>query len=391
MKIEKLSTNRVKFTFTISPEEFDTELDHAFEHIKDDVEVKGFRKGHVTRIVWDPNPIVDFNDVKLGATFEIALEFAVKPEVELGEYKNVSVTKLESNVAPDEVQARLDNLLTANVTLEQKENGVLELGDTAIFDFEGFEGGVPFEGGKAENHELEIGSNQFIPGFEEQMIGMNAGEEKEIKVTFPEAYHSENLAGKDAVFNVKLHEVKQKNTPELNDEWVVSLNRDEKTLDELKASLELDIKNSKENQNKNAAIEEALDKIAATSKVDIPVEMIEYETKQQVTNIENQAKQYGLDFKTYVSLTGMNEEDLMEQIKTDSEKRVLNSLIIEAIAKKEAFVVSKEDLDAKYEEIAAMYQMEVDEVKKHLTDDLLTRDIEFAKAIDFIFDNLKYV
>lgn len=426
MKIEKLSSNRVKFVFQVTPDEFEHGLDFAYEAIKPEVSVKGFRKGHVTRkvyennfgvetlfedainhilhhkyhealankeyqIVGDPVPNVNFEDVKVGETFEVSLEFAVKPEVELGEYKGIEVEKLDSDVTDEEVMNQINALLDQNQTLELKEDGILEEGNTAIFDFDGYHNGEPFEGGKAENFELEIGSGQFIPGFEEQMVGLKAGEEKDINVTFPEQYHAENLAGEDAVFKVKLHEVKRKVAPELNDEWVTTLNRDEKTLDELKASIKEDIKASKENQNKNASLEKALEIIATNTKVDVPVEMVDFETKQQLKNIENQAKQYGIDFKTYITLTGMTEEQLKEQLNEESAKRVLNSLIIEAIAKKEAFEVTEDEVEDKFAEVAAMYQMEVDEVKKHLTPDLLKQDIVFAKAIDFIYDNLKFV
>lgn len=426
MKIEKLSSNRVKFVFQVTPDEFEHGLDFAYEAIKPEVSVKGFRKGHVTRkvyennfgvetlfedainhilhhkyhealankeyqIVGDPVPNVNFEDVKVGETFEVSLEFAVKPEVELGEYKGIEVEKLDSDVTDEEVMNQINALLDQNQTLELREDGILEEGNTAIFDFDGYHNGEPFEGGKAENFELEIGSGQFIPGFEEQMVGLKAGEEKDINVTFPEQYHAENLAGEDAVFKVKLHEVKRKVAPELNDEWVTTLNRDEKTLDELKASIKEDIKASKENQNKNASLEKALEIIATNTKVDVPVEMVDFETKQQLKNIENQAKQYGIDFKTYITLTGMTEEQLKEQLNEESAKRVLNSLIIEAIAKKEAFEVTEDEVEDKFAEVAAMYQMEVDEVKKHLTPDLLKQDIVFAKAIDFIYDNLKFV
>jgi len=426
MKVDKLSNNRVKFTFNVTVDEFKHGLEYAYDQVKEDVEIKGFRKGNVPmkvyvnkfgvetlyeealnhvfhhkyyeavankdyQLVGNPKPIVDFNKVSDKEDFEIALESAIKPEVELGEYTNIEVTKRDDEASEEEVDARINQLLNNNVQLQPKEEGVLENGDTAIFDFEGFHNGEAFEGGKAENHELEIGSNQFIPGFEDQMVGMKAGEEKDINVTFPEQYHSEDLAGQDAVFKVKLHDIKVKVSPELNDDWVKSLDRDEKTLEELKTSLADEIKQNKTNENKNMAIDEALTKIADKTKVDIPEEMIEYEVDQQLTNIENQAKQYGMDFKTYVSLTGMNEEDLKARIKEDSEKKVLNSLIIEAISKKENFEVTKEDIKLKYEEVAKMYQMEVSEVKKHLNDELISRDIEFAKAIEFIYDNLKFV
>src|SRR5690554_7765911 len=254
MKIEKLSSNRVKFVFQVTPDEFEHGLDFAYEAIKPEVSVKGFRKGHVTRkvyennfgietlfedainhvlhhkyhealankeyqIVGDPVPNVNFEDVKVGETFEVSLELAVKPEVELGEYKGIEVEKLDSDVTDEEVMNQINALLDQNQTLELKEDGILEEGNTAIFDFDGYHNGEPFEGGKAENFELEIGSGQFIPGFEEQMVGLKAGEEKDINVTFPEQYHAENLAGEDAVFKVKLHEVKRKVAPELNDEW----------------------------------------------------------------------------------------------------------------------------------------------------------------------------
>lgn len=426
MKVDKIANNRVKFTFNVTVDEFKEGLEYAYDQVKEDIEIKGFRKGNVPmkvyvnkfgvetlyeealnhvfhhkyyeavaneeyQLVGNPKPVVDFNNVTDKEEFEIALESAIKPEVELGEYKNIEVAKKEDKASEEEVEGRLNQLLSSNVQLEPKEEGNLEEGDTAIFDFEGFHNGEPFEGGKAENHELEIGSNQFIPGFEVQMVGMKVGEEKEINVTFPEQYHSEDLAGQDAVFKVKLHDIKVKVTPELNDEWVKSLEREEKTLDELKAALTKEIEESKKNQNKNIAIDEALTKIADKTKVDIPEEMIDYEVNQQLNNIENQAKQYGMDFATYVSLTGMTEEDLKARVKEDSEKKVLNSLIIEAISKAENFEVTKEDIASKYEEVAKMYQMEVAEVKQHLSDELISRDIEFAKAIDFIYDNLKFV
>lgn len=426
MKVEKLSTNRVKFTFNVTKEEFDEALNYAYDQVKEDVEIKGFRKGKVPRhvyinkfgvetlyeealnhvfhhkyyvalqnedhqLVGDPKPIVNFEDVTVEGNFEVGLESAVKPEVELGEYKNIEVSKKDDSATNEEIDARLNQMLEQNVSLEPKDGDTLENGDTAIFDFEGFHDGKAFEGGKAENHQLEIGSNQFIPGFEEQMVGMKTGEEKEINVTFPEEYHSEELAGKDAVFKVKLHDIKVKATPELNDDWVKTLERDEKTLKELKTTLKIEIEEQKKNQNKNLSLDEALSKIAENTKVDVPVEMIEFETKQQLTNIENQAKQYGLDFKTYVSLTGMDEETLKENIKKDSEKKVLNSLIIEAVALKEGFKVNKDEIASKYDEIAAMYQMEVEEVKQHLNDDLIEKDIKFAKAVELIYDNLKFV
>lgn len=426
MKVEKLSSNRVKFTFEVSVSEFEHGLEFAYDGIKEDVEVKGFRKGHVTRkvyeqkfgveslyeealnhvlhhkfhdavnhgeyqLVGEPKVDLDFSTVQTEKPFEIAFEIAVKPDVELGEYKGILVDKLDDNVTEEEVNENIDNLLNQNVNLVLKEEGSLENGDTAIFDFEGFSDGVPFEGGKAENYELEIGSNQFIPGFEEQMVGMNVSEELDVNVTFPEQYQAEELAGKDAVFKVKLHEIKVKEKTELNDEWVKSLARENvNTVEELKASVRTDLETNRANENKNITLDKALVSITSNSKVDIPEEMIETEVNNALTNIENQAKQYGMDLELYISLTGMTEEQLRDQLKVDAEKRILNSLVIEEIAKKENFEVSQDEITAKYQELADTYNLELEQVKAQVTDELIKNDISFSKAIEVIIANLKY-
>ncbi|HHW79435.1 MAG TPA: trigger factor [Acholeplasmataceae bacterium] len=426
MKVEKLSSNRVKYTFNVSVDEFEHGLEYAYNGIKDEVEVKGFRKGHVTRkvyeqkfgvqslyeealnhvlhhkfhdavnhgeyqLVGEPKVDLDFSKVQTEQPFEVSFEVAVKPDVELGEYKGVLVDKLDDSVTDEEVLENIDGLLNQNVNLVLKNEGALENGDTAIFDFEGFKDDVAFEGGKAENYELEIGSNQFIPGFEEQMVGMNVGEEKSINVTFPEQYQAEELAGQDAVFNVKLHEIKIKAETELTDEWVASLSKEGvNTVEELKASIRKDLEDKKANENKNKTLDQALKTIAEASTVDIPEEMIENEVNNALTNIENQAKQYGLDMELYISLTGMTEEQLKEQLRADANVRILNSLIIEEIAKKENFEVSADEIKDKYQELADTYNLELDQVKAQVTDELIKNDISFSKAIEVIVTNLKY-
>ncbi len=293
MKVEKLTTNRVKFTFEVTPHEFDHGLDHAFEHVQKDVEIKGFRKGHVPRniyetkfgveslyedalnhvlhhkyheaqnhpdyeIVGQPEVDVDFTKIKRGEVFEVSLIAPVKPEVTLGAYKGLEVKAIKTNVTASEVNAEIKNLLTANSELTPKD-GPIELGDTAIFDFEGFLDGVPFEGGKAENHSLEIGSNQFIPGFEEQMVGLKSGDEKDLNVTFPEQYQAANLAGKPVVFKIKLHEVKAKAAVELNDEFVKSLNKENvTTVEELKASTKKELEDKKKSEAEATITEQVM-------------------------------------------------------------------------------------------------------------------------------------
>lgn len=427
MKIEKLTDNTVKYTFEVSVADFDHALEHAFDHVKKDVVIDGFRKGHVTRAVYnskvgvetlyedainhvlqhkihdatnegsyrfvgDPRPSLDWATISTDKPFEISVEFDVVPEVVLGNYKGVEVEAFDNNVTEEEVTEVINNMLTQGSTLEPKLEGSLENGDTAIFDFEGFDQDVAFEGGKGVNHELEIGSGQFIPGFEEQMIGMILGEEKDLDITFPEEYHAEELAGKPVVFKVKLNDMKVKSVQELNDEWVVALGKDEKTVAELQAKVKADLIENKERSNKNKAIEAALVIIAENSTVVVPEELVATEAKKAAENYERQIKeQYGLELPMFLQLSGMDEEQFNNDLKLESQGRLLNSLIIEAIAKKEAFDIPQTEIDEKYEELATYYQMPVEEIKVHINDQLILVDLQFAKAVDFIFDNLKFI
>src|SRR5690606_37083041 len=335
MKFVHTKKNHVKFTFTVTPAEFEHALDHAYAHIKDDVEVKGFRKGKVTRkvyeqkfgetalypealnhaighkyndalmlkdftIVSDPMDIdLDFEKISKDKDFEVSFEVAIKPEVEIEGYKGIEVERVDSEVSEEEVQQNIDALLAQNAVLEPKEDGVLENGDTAIFDFEGFQDGVAFEGGKAENFSLEIGSGQFIPGFEEGMLGLKVGESRDVNVTFPEQYQAENLAGKPAVFKVVLHEIKSKKLAELNDEWVVSLNREGiSTVDQLKASIKADLEASKQEQAKRELTDAVITEVVKLAKVEVPQSMFDSEIENFKKNVEAQAKQYQLDMDT---------------------------------------------------------------------------------------------
>ncbi|MBN3490281.1 trigger factor [Acholeplasma equirhinis] len=423
MKFEKLSSNRVKFTFTVTPHEFEHALEHAFHHIKDDIEIKGFRKGHVTRaiyekkfganalypdalnhaighkfddalavkeftIVSDPSNI-DFNwDLVGKGDFDISFEVAIKPEVTLGDYKGIEVAKVDTTVSTEEVKAEIDSLLKRGASLEPKAEGALETGDTAIFDFEGFLDGVPFEGGKAENFSLEIGSGQFIPGFEEGMIGLLPGEERDVNVTFPEQYGAEHLAGKPAVFKVKLHEIKVSKGAELNDEFVQSLNREGvSTVAELEAAIANDMIEAKEKDAKSQLTESVVEKVVANASVDVPQEMFDQEVANFKKNIENQAKQYQLDLQTYIQLSGLDEASFEAQAQEQAQRRVLQSLVIEAVAKKEGFGATVDELSARYAELAQLYKMPVDEIKKYITDDLVTNDIAFEKALNFLVES----
>lgn len=427
MKFEKTAKNYAKFTFEVKPEEFNHGLEYAFNKIKENVEIKGFRKGHVPQniyeqkfgvetlyedalnhviihryddifkeksvvIVGNPKVDIDFKTVSRDNPFSISLTFPIKPEVVLGEYVGVEVNKKDVSVNEDEIEMRVNNLLSKNNALKIKENGLLEKGDTAIFDFEGFLNDEPFEGGKAENHQLEIGSNSFIPGFEDKMIGMKANEERELELSFPEDYHAEELKGQDVVFKVKLHEVKTKEKEELTDEFVKTLKKDNvNTVLELKESIKNEIASEKEISEKNRIVGTAVEFAVKNAKVDIPQEMIEIEKENIYKQAESQAKQYGLEMEMYLQFSGLTKEQFEENILVQAQEKVLTSLVIEAIANKEDFPVSEEEINDKYQEFANHYNLSVKQVKEQLAEDVITNEVRFSKAINFLEENVKEI
>ena len=422
MIVEKMSSNRVKFTFDVTSHEFEHGLDHAFDHVQKDVEVKGFRKGHVPRniyeskfgvetlfedainhvlhhkmheaqnhpdyeIVGQPKVELKWEDIKRGETFQVSLIAPVKPEVTLGAYTGIEVDAIDTVVSDDDVQKELKKLVSQNGTLVPKEGSLAE-GDTAIFDFEGFLEGVPFEGGKAENYSLEIGSNQFIPGFEAQMVGMNPGETKDLNVKFPDEYQAENLKGKDVVFTVKLHEVKTMTTSTLNDEFVQSLNREGvTTVDELTQDTRKTLEEQKKSAAEQAITEKVMTIVLDNASTDIPEEMIAEEVAQAKENVVNQAKQYGLELDMFLSLSGIDKDQFEAQLEQESAKRVKTTLVMEAIAKKEGFIATEEELVAKYDELSARYNMPVDEIKKYIPKNALEHDVTLNKAYQFVLDS----
>jgi len=387
-KIDNLSGSKVRIEIDVTKEQFEHGLEHAFNAVKDNVEVKGFRKGKVTRSVFEkhygveslyeeainhviqetyveavtsndvevvaqPKIDLDITKVEAGKGFTYVAEVAVKPEVTLGEYKGLTFAKQSDEVSEEEVQAELDKLLGQNAELVLKEEGTLEKGDTAIFDFEGFVDNVPFEGGKAENYELLIGSGQFIPGFEEQMVGMALGEEQELNVSFPENYQAENLKGKDAIFKVKLHEMKVKQLPELNDEFVKELEKDGiETVEALKADTLQTLTESLKTKNKNARIDFAVDTATKNATFEIAEEMVAEEKNRLVDQVAQQAKQYNLELDQYLQFSGINREDFEANMMKDAEKSLSYNLVVEAIGKQEEIKATEEEIEAKYAEIA---------------------------------------
>ena len=409
MNITVLDNKKVKYTFDVTPHEFAHGLEHAYEHAKKDVEVKGFRKGHVPfaifekkygvetlyedalnhvlshkyqdvladtthEVVSDPEIDLDYKKVNRETPFDVSLIFDVKPEVTLGTYKGIEAKYPNTTVKASDVDLEIQNMLKKDGTLEPKE-GELLVGDTAIFDFEGFLEGVPFDGGKAENYELEIGSNQFIPGFEEQMVGMKPSESKDINVTFPENYQAENLKGKAVVFKIKLHEVKTKTLAELNDAWVETLKREEKTVDALKTALKEEIKERKEKSAKQQFENDVITKVIADVKVDIPVSMINKEAQGQIDQIKNQAKQYNIPYEQFLQFSGFTPETFEKQAQEDAASRVKMNLVFEAIAKAENLIVSEEKIESEYQKLADTHKLELNYVKQVVTPDQLKKDL----------------
>lgn len=427
MKFEKISTNRAKFTFEVTPHEFEHGLDHAFEHAVKDVEVKGFRKGKVPRnifeqkfgveslyeealnhvighlypqvfeeksitVVGEPKIDLDFNTIKRGESFEITITVPVKPEVTLGDYKGVEVKAKDVVATEAEIDAEIKNLLNQNASLEAKDSDILEEGDTAIFDFEGFVDGVAFDGGKAENYELVIGSNQFIPGFEAGMLGLKIGESRDVNVKFPDAYQAEHLAGKDAVFKVTLHEIKVSKGETLSDEFVVNLKREGvSTVEALKASIKQEIESRKESSEQDRITGSAVKFACDNATVDIPEEMINQEVKNLRQNVENQAKQYKIDFEMFVQLNGLTMEQFNAEMEKQAKDRVLTSLVIEAVAIKENLTASEAEVTEKYQEIADMYKLTVDQVKSQLDQQTVENEVSFNKAIELLTASVKTV
>ena len=323
---------------------------------------------------------------------EVVINVPVKPEVELGDYKGLEVKKGRVAVTKKEIEEQLSNYQSQFAELSVKEDGKVAKGDTAVIDYEGFIDGEAFDGGKGENYPLEIGSGSFIPGFEDQLIGMTTDNEQEIKVTFPEDYGAPNLAGKEATFKVTVHEIKEKHLPEIDDELAKDVNIDGvETLEQLKAHIKSQIKARKENESENKFMDDIYKALIASSKVEDSDALLKQEQDMMLQEIEQNLQRQGLNFEVYEQFTGKSKEDVLEDIKPQAEERVKLNLILEAIIKEEELAVTDEEREAELQKIADMYQRELDDVKKifegnmsHVENDILTR-----KAIDLVKDNLK--
>ena len=423
-KIDQLQGSKVRIEIEVTAEQFEHGLDHAFEAIKDEVEIKGFRKGKVTRTVFEqkfgaeslyeeainhvmqetyiqavtenkvevvaqPKIDLDITTVEKGKGFTYVAEVAVKPEVTLGEYKGLKFEKLSETVEESQIDVEVQKLQEQNAELVLKEEGTLENGDTAIFDFAGSVDGEAFEGGTAENYELKIGSGQFIPGFEDQMVGMAIGEEKDVNVTFPDNYQAEHLAGKPAVFKVKLHEMKVKELPEVTDEFVKELEMEGiSTVEELRADALKRLEESLKVENKNKKVDFAVEEATKNASFDLPQEMIIEEKNRLLDNVTQQAKQYNLDLDTYLGFTGISREEFDKNLMKDAEKSISYNLVIEAISLKEEIKATEEEINGRVDEIAKQYNMGAEQVKAAVNPSALEYEVVYKKTIDFLVDSL---
>ena len=423
VSFENKATNRGVITFTIGQDKIKPALDQAFNKVKKNLNAPGFRKGHIPRAVFNQKfgeealyedalnallpaayqaavaelsldvvaqPKIDIQSMEKGQEWTLTAEVVTKPEVKLGDYKNLEVSVEASKEVTDaEVDEKVERERNNLAELIVKE-GAAELGDTVVIDFVGSVDGVEFDGGKGENFSLELGSGQFIPGFEDQLVGAKAGETVEVNVTFPEQYQAEDLAGKDAKFVTTVHEVKAKEVPALDDELAKDIDEEVETLDELKAKYRKELESAKEIAFDDAVEGAALELAVANAEiVELPEEMVHDEVHRAMNEFMGNMQRQGISPEMYFQLTGTTEEDLHKQYEADADKRVKTNLVIEAIAKAEGFEASDEEIEKEINDLASEYNMEVEQVRNLLSVDMLKHDIAMKKAVEVVTSTAK--
>lgn len=421
VQVENLEKNMAKLTVEVPAEELDKAIQAAYMKQKSKISVPGFRKGKVPRamiekmygveIFYDDavndilskeypkaaqesgleivsRPSIDVVQIEKGKDFIFTAEVAVKPEVTLGDYLGVPVKKADISVTEEEVSAEIEKERESNARMVTVEGRPVQEGDNAVIDYEGFADGVAFEGGKGENHPLVIGSHAFIDTFEEQLIGKNAGDAVTVNVTFPEEYHAPELAGKPAMFQVRINEVKAKELPELDDEFAQDVSEFD-TLAEYQESVHKKLIERKENEAKRLKENEVIEKIIEGSQMEIPDAMVQTQAETMVDEFSSRIAQQGLSMEQYMQFTGMTQDKLMEQMKPDALKRIQSGLVLEAIAKAENIEVAQEDVDAEITTMAEMYGMEADKLQEMMGDsekDSIKKDLAIQKAVELIVE-----
>lgn len=334
-------------------------------------------------------PKIEITQLEKGKEFIFTAEVAVKPEVKLGEYKGLKVDKVSTRVTQKEVEEEIDKERERNARTIDVTDRAVQDKDQITLDFEGFVDGVAFEGGKASDYPLTIGSGAFIPGFEDQLIGANIGEEKEINVTFPEEYQAKELAGKAAVFKCTVHSIKAKELPELDDEFVSDVSEKSETVDAYKAEVKAKIKERKENEGKQKREDQSVEQAVANAEIDIPEAMISFQSRQMVDDFARRIMQQGMTMEQYFQFTGLSEEKMMEEFKPEAEKRIRTRLTLEAIVAAENIEVSEERLDEELQKMADSYKMEVEKLKEYMGENekkQMKEDIAIQEAVTLIAD-----
>ncbi len=424
VQVENLEKNMAKLTIEVEAAAVEKAIQEAYTKQKGSISIPGFRKGKVPRQMIEKmygaavfyedaantliqenypaavdesgidivsRPTVEVVQIESGKPFIFTAEVAVRPEVKLGKYLGVQVTKIDTSVSDEEVEEALEKERNNNARTVSVTDRAVANGDTAVIDFEGFVDGVAFEGGKGENHPLEIGSHSFIDTFEDQLVGKNVGDEVEVNVTFPEQYQAAELAGKPAMFKVKINEIKTKELPELDDEFAQDVSEFD-TLAEYKEDLKKNLAEKKENEAKRTKEDEAIQKIIDKSTMEIPEAMLETQCENMINEFAQRIAQSGLSMEQYMQFSGLTLDKLKEQVRPEAETRIKSSLVLEQIAKDENIEVTDEEIDAEVEKMAAAYGMEADKLKSYMGDaekESMKRDLAVTKAVDLIMENVK--
>ena len=424
VKVEKLEKNMAKLTIEVPAEELEKATEAAYQKNKNSISVPGFRKGKVPKAMIEKmygkgvfleeaanslipsayekaydecgeeivsSPEIDVVTLEPGQAFVFTATVALKPEITLGKYKGVKIDKVESEVTEEEINEVIDRERERNSRTKSVEGRPVQDKDTAVIDFEGFVDGEAFEGGKGENYDLVIGSHSFIDTFEDQLIGKNIGEEVEVNVTFPESYHAKELAGKPALFKVTIKEIKEKELPELDDEFASEVSEFD-TLEEYKADVKKNLASKKEEDAKNQKEMAAIEAVIEASEMEIPDAYIQTVQRQMVDEFAQRIQMQGLSMEQYMQLTGTNPAMMEEQIKPQALKRIQSRLVLEAIVKKEKIEATEEDFDKEVSRLAEAYKMETDQVKEMIGEagkEEILKDLAVTKAAEFVAENAK--
>ena len=420
--VENLEKSMAKITITVDADAFEEAMVKSYNKNKKNISIQGFRKGKAPRKMVEKlygpevfyedaanfaipdayeeaakesgleivsRPEIDVVEIEKGKDFVFTATVAVKPEVTLGDYKGIEVEKKTVKVMAADVNAEIDKVREQNSRMITVENRGIKKDDTAVIDFEGFVDGEPFQGGKGENYSLVIGSHSFIDTFEDQLVGKKAGEEVDVNVTFPEEYHEASLKGKPALFKVTVKEIKKKELPKLDDEFASEVSEFE-TLKEYKASVKKNLTERRKEEAKREKENEVVEKVVENITVELPEPMIDEQTQQMIQEFAGRLSSQGLSFDQYMQMTGMTADALMGQMKPEAEKRIRTRLALEAIVDAEKIKATAKDIDKEIENMANMYQMEVDKIKEMIGDaekEQIGKDLAVQKAVDFVVKN----